>query len=69
MSAQIFDRRAFLWKLVERDIDAFVNGRGPDKEKGNVGRFLHSLELFDEVPLVRECWADARAELKRRQSA
>ena len=54
----VFDRRDFLWKLVERDLVAYLKG-GPDMELVNRGRML-SLRDPSEVSEVRRCWAEAR---------
>jgi hypothetical protein len=56
--SNVFDRRDFLWKMVERDLTAFLKG-GPDMELANRGRML-SLRDPSEVQKVQNCWADAR---------
>jgi hypothetical protein len=50
--------RDFLWKMVERDIAAYLKG-GEDMELADWGRML-ILRDPAEVEGVRACWAEAR---------
>jgi hypothetical protein len=58
MSAEIYEHWDFLWKIVERDLVAYLKG-GPDMETANVGRML-ILRDREEVAEVKRCWAEAR---------
>lgn len=54
-----FDPHDFLWnRIIERDIAAFLAGREREMCAANIGRAI-GLGLFDEIPSIRECWAEA----------
>jgi hypothetical protein len=49
----------FLWRLVRKDIAAYLRG-GPDMELANRGRAVCN-DFCDHVQAIRDCWAEARA--------
>lgn len=68
MTAQVILPKDFLWKLVERDIDAFFKGER-DMQSANIGRAL-GFGLPEEIEPIKDCWAEARklrAERQRHQ--
>ncbi|WP_426410040.1 hypothetical protein [Bradyrhizobium ganzhouense] len=68
MSARIFSSTDFLWKLIERDIDAFLTGREREMEAANIGRAI-GFELFDQIEAIRGAWAEARRVKEKQQQA
>ncbi|MFB9262835.1 hypothetical protein ACFFWD_06555 [Bradyrhizobium erythrophlei] len=70
MTAQIFSSHDFLWKLVERNIAAFLDGRERDMELANIGRAI-GFGLLDQIEPIKDCWAEARKmkEAKQRPAA
>lgn len=59
MTDNVFSAFDFLWKLVERDMKAFLKGEHREMEQANIGRAL-GFGLASEIPGIREAWADAR---------
>jgi hypothetical protein len=61
----LFEPEDFVWKLMERDLNAFFKG-DIDMEKANVGRAL-MYGLRDLIPNIRACWAEAREMRAKRE--
>jgi hypothetical protein len=68
MAAQIFSKTDFLSKLVERDIDSFLNGRDREMCQANIGRAL-GFGLFDQIDAIRGAWAEAERVKAKQQQA
>jgi hypothetical protein len=58
MSAQIITPYDFLWRLVQRDIDAFWRGER-EMSAANVGRAI-GFGLLDQIEPIKACWAEAQ---------
>ena len=58
MSAQIITPYDFLWRLVQRDIDAFWHRGEREMCGANVGRAI-GFGLLDQIEPIKACWAEA----------